>query len=494
MQANNGQMKWLSSSVRRPPRTASARRRRWPAQTILLLTCLRIAVPANAQYTVDYWTTDNGLPQNSVTAITQTRDGYLWLATFDGLVHYDGVRFTVFDKSNTKGLTSNRFSALCEDAGGALWIGTVDGGLTRYQDGLFTSFTTREGLPSNQVFSLQRDGDSLLISTMGGVAYWRDGQIQPDPEGCDPRKSRLYVSPSGTHWVCDDNGLHRLAGGRRTTYPIPCPDSQASPTGFEMFEDCEGSLWLSIAGQGVYRVSGATITHYTTQDGLPAAACVLLYCQDREGNVWFGTTEYLPGENPARAKQLAAARPGILRFKDGRFTGYGVKDGLSSNIVRAVYEDREGTLWIGTDNRGLNHLSKQFLKTYSITDGLVSKNIYPIYQDRAGAIWIGAFGGLSRFARHRFTSYTRADGLLGPNVEALCEDRQGRLWVGGTLAIFQDGKFTSAPPALPVAGYAYYAIYEDRAGVMWFGSNHGLTRFKDGAATTYTMADGLPAN
>src|ERR1044071_10476015 len=96
---------------------------------------------ATAQYRFDSWTTDNGLPQNSVRSIIQTRDGYLWLTTFDGLVRFDGVHFTVFDKSNTKGLSTNRFTSLYEDSDGALWAGTGDGSLTLYRGGVFTSYT-----------------------------------------------------------------------------------------------------------------------------------------------------------------------------------------------------------------------------------------------------------------------------------------------------------------------------------------------------------------
>src|SRR5882724_103635 len=102
----------------------------------LLQTITRTCIPililgfaTQAQYRVDSWTTDNGLPQNVVSAVTQTQDGYLWLTTYDGLVRYDGVRFTVFNKSNSAGLTSNRFSVLFEDDDRTLWIGTIDGGL-----------------------------------------------------------------------------------------------------------------------------------------------------------------------------------------------------------------------------------------------------------------------------------------------------------------------------------------------------------------------------
>ncbi len=114
------------------------------ARKVLLASVFRSSV--SAQYRFDSWTTDNGLPQNSVRSIVQTRDGYLWFTTFDGLVHYDGVRFTVFDLGNSKGLTSNRLTTLLEAKDGTLWIGTEDGGLVRYARGAFTLLQRKQWL------------------------------------------------------------------------------------------------------------------------------------------------------------------------------------------------------------------------------------------------------------------------------------------------------------------------------------------------------------
>ena len=124
---------------------------------------------ATAQYRFDSWTTDNGLPQNSVRSIIQTRDGYLWLTTFDGLVRFDGVRFTIFDKSNTRGLRTNRFTSLYEDKDGTLWAGTGDGGLTLYRNGVFNSYTPADGMPSGQIFGFAYDLKGELLIGIG----WR---------------------------------------------------------------------------------------------------------------------------------------------------------------------------------------------------------------------------------------------------------------------------------------------------------------------------------
>ena len=129
-----------------------------------LFLCLSNAT-VSAQYRFDSWTTDNGLPQNSVLSILQTRDGYLWLTTYDGLVRFDGVRFTIFNKGNSKGLAGNRLRSLFAEADDTLWLGE-DSGLVRFRNGQFQTFTTADGLPSNEVNGVLRDLDGSLLILM----------------------------------------------------------------------------------------------------------------------------------------------------------------------------------------------------------------------------------------------------------------------------------------------------------------------------------------
>src|SRR2546421_1808597 len=132
-----------------------------------------------AQYRFDRWTANTGLPQNAVYSILQTKDGYLWLTTLDGLVRYDGVRFTVFDKGNTKGLVTSRFIKLFEARDGALWIVAEENGLVRYKDGKFTSYSTTEGLPSKDVRMVRDDADgNVLVFTRSGTAIYQNGMFQ----------------------------------------------------------------------------------------------------------------------------------------------------------------------------------------------------------------------------------------------------------------------------------------------------------------------------
>ena len=160
---------------------------------------------AQSQYRFENWTTDNGLPQNGVRGVGQMPDGYLWFTTFDGLVRFDGVRFTVFDKSNTQGIYSNRFSTLQIETDGTLLAGTEDGCLTSYHDGTFRSYTAAEGLPGNNVwvdFGRDKDGQTFVVTDLGRF-YFREGRFQPVAGAALPGEGRFYLGPTGTLWTYD---------------------------------------------------------------------------------------------------------------------------------------------------------------------------------------------------------------------------------------------------------------------------------------------------
>src|SRR5688500_8652014 len=147
--------------------------RRAPKIALILIALLLPASEAPAQFRFDSCTTDNGLPQVSVNGILQTRDGFLWFTTFGGLVRYDGLRFQVFNTGNTKGLRTSRFISLFEDSEGSLWVTTEGQGVTRYKDGNFMTYTTADGLPSNQVARIAADaGGNLLFEVGDSLLRW----------------------------------------------------------------------------------------------------------------------------------------------------------------------------------------------------------------------------------------------------------------------------------------------------------------------------------
>ncbi len=247
----------------------------------------RDANGATSKYLYHSWTVENGLPQNSVNDIVQTRDGYIWLATYGGLVRFDGVKFTVFDTGNSRGLMSNRVVALLEDRAGNLWIGTEQGGLSRYAHGAFTTFTVKDGLPDDRLRSVGEDD-------------------------------------SGAIWVSTPAGLARYKDGRFTTYTKQ--DGIAGLPG-QIRRGRDGSLWV-FTDRGIVRFQGETFTVYETMGGLPVSWIRDMYCAS-DGSLWV------------------SAAKGLIRFQSdtaSTLITYELREGTSppSNMVMSIFEDLQG--------------------------------------------------------------------------------------------------------------------------------------------------------
>jgi len=389
-----------------------------------------------AQYSHSVWRTESGLPQNTVRAIVQTRDGYLWLATDDGLVRFDGIRFVTFDRQNTPLMKSSVILTLFEAANGTLWIGT-DGGLLEYQNGKFTAFAAKDGLADDRVTAITSD---------------REGRL----------------------WIATPGGLSRFQNGRFVNYTTN--NGLPSNSVGALFADSRGNLWASTTG-GLVRCAADKITEYTTLDGLPRNRVNAIY-EDRNGDLWFAT----PG--------------GLARLVDERFIEFTTANGLASNMVWTMYEDREGTLWVGTDG-GLSRLTKGGVKTFTTVDGLANNSVYSIVEDHEGSLWLATPGGLSRLHAGHLSSYTARDGLSSNGVLTIIEDREGNLWVGtesGGLNLFRDKKFTNLTSSDGLASDLVWAVREARDGALWVGTQAGLTEIRNNVFTTYMVQNGLPSD
>jgi ligand-binding sensor domain-containing protein/signal transduction histidine kinase len=428
-----------------------------------------------SQFNASVWGTENGLPQNTVHSITQAKDGYVWIATEEGVARFDGIKFTVFDKQNTPQLKSNDIRALLEDGRGFLWIGTTDG-LVRLQDSKFTAFTTRDGLPSDVIDALCEDHDSLWVATAAGIVRFIDGVLTPATAGGQLPKDgvkTLFADRDGALWIGTSEGLTRYKNGAVAKYATE--DGLASNSIVSIAQDKDGRLWVGTTN-GLSRLEGNRFVTYTTRDGLPNNRIISL-AADREGSVWIGTAG------------------GLSRFANKQFSNFPLGDGLASEIILSIFEDLEGSLWIGTESTGLSLLKDKKFTTYTSKEGLGSDVIKSIYEDRKGNMWIGTNGGgLSLLKDGKFTTYTTADGLSSNVVLALFGDGDGNLWVGTPdgLDRFRDGNFKTFTSADGLANDFVRSIYADQNGNLWIGTSGGLTRIRGDRFNVYTTADGLP--
>lgn len=432
------------------------------------------------QYSHVVWDRKQGLTESLVTVITQTRDGYLWFGNQEGLMRFDGVRFTVFNKSNAKGIKSNSIyrNAICESQDGSLWIGT-NLGVIRYKDGEFVTYSVQDGLSNENATSIYEDRAGYLwVGTTEGLNRFRDGKftVYTTKDGLPHNTVRALAGDrEGGLWIGTENGLSLFRDGKFTNFDakngLSANDVQA------VYAANNGNLWIGTNGGGLNFFRDGKFTAYTTAQGLSNNNVTSL-CEDQNGNLWIGTLE------------------GLNRFSQGEVTAYTKKEGLSHNNVQTVFEDREGSLWVGTMGGGVNQFRDANFTSYTSQEGLLGEDAWSIMEDRTGSVWIGTYNGLNRFQDGKFKSYTTKDGLTGNSVFVTLEDREGNLWVGtfgNGLSRLKDGRFTSYTTKDGLLSNLVRTIYEDRAGGLWIGTNKGLSRLKDGKFTNYTSQDGLPS-
>ena len=456
------------------------RRCRWPhrlsTRAVLCLTIVISFPPlVSTQSRFDSWTTENGLPQNSIRDILQSRDGYLWLATEGGLVRFDGARFVVFDRS-VPGIESQRIGALREDRHGTLWAATTDGKLIQYQGGHFTTYGRKNGLPmagepGAGVARIEEDDEGRLwVTWIGAVTRLAGTHIRNFVPGDfampDPPNRHLYLD---VWWRQDSAAVHVFARGRVHSYPLPAAMAAAAVKGINT--DARGTLWIRTAGAGVLSASDGRVERFTVRDGLPSNAPDGLFHGDGSRGIWF----FEPGTGTIyRIRERAHERVGIV-------------------LGRSFYVDREGSTWIGTSGNGLHRLRDNLFTLYTEREGLALDRTYPILQDRSGAIWIGSDGGLTRYFDRRFTAYGAADGLPSGHIAFIYEDRTGRLWVGtdAGLAYRNGTHFTRYTADTELAGGSVSTMHEDSHGTLWIGTRTGLVKRDGDRSTRYTRADGL---
>lgn len=474
------------------------------------------------QYSLDSWQTEEGLPQNTVYSMVQTRDGYLWLATAEGLVRFDGVRFQVFDKENTPQIKNNWISILATDGdrglwagmvGGGilhyqdghfenftlgvsqaavramcltsdktLWIGTDGGGLIRFKDNAFVNYTTTDGLSSNQILSLYEDRQhTLWIGTRGaGVNRIRNGKILNDINR-DSLSNEVVWSVredrAGNVWFGARGGLYRLQNGN--VHRFTTADGLLSNLAAAVFEDRDGNLWIGTDGGGLHRLENGKFTTFNTSDGLSNNQVISLF-EDSEGSLWIGTYS-----------------GGLNRLKDGTFTTFTTKEGLSDDNVRTVFEGRNGNLWVGTYGGGLDQYhARRFVPTDD--KSLPDPGIWSMAEDREGNLWLGGYSGVCKWTNGKCAIFNTGNGLSSNFIMTLFADREGSMWIGtqgGGLNRFRDGKFDKITRKDGLLDDSVWVVLEDRTQNLWIGSSGGLQKWKDGKfLASYTKREGLGGN
>jgi signal transduction histidine kinase/ligand-binding sensor domain-containing protein/DNA-binding response OmpR family regulator len=459
--------------------------RKWPLILLLAVSPLLASLdPAKeiGEFHQDVWGVDQGLPQNSVYAILQTADGYIWFGTELGLVRFDGLRFEVFDKSNTPGMEDNIVVALLEDHAGTLWIGTNGGGVLRYQRNKFKPLRVKDGLPSDAVSSIIEDSSyNIWIGTSAGLACIRNGHMAVYKQTDGLAGNQVFALASGLDrkiWIGTQEGLTSYNDGKFTNYKSVAglPNSPVRA----LFRAADGAMLIGMNGGGLSEYRNQGFSNFNKGNGLPDNA-VPAVLSDGRGSEWIGTFG-----------------GGLCRKAGNRFSYYTKSDGLPINDVRSLFEDRDGFLWIGTGGGGLVRLSAGRLFTsYGEREGLSLDTALPVMQDRGGDLWIGTFGGgVNRLHNGVFKTFTTKNHLADNTVFSLAQDQHGDMWFAthDGLSRLSRGRFSTYTTRDGLPRNVLRVVFVDHAGTLWVGSRDGLTRKSGNSFQTFTAKDGLSSN
>ena len=428
------------------------------------------------------WQAPEGLPQDSVQAILQTRDGFLWVGTERGLARFDGLHFDVFQSKNAGGIKINYVEVLYESRDATLWIGTRDSGLIGMKNGKFAVYPTADVPGGEDITSIQqdRDGSMWIGFKSGGLGHLTDGKLTvlTTKQGLSSNTIEALLSAAdGTLWVAtDDGGLNHWDGRRFTVFNTK--NGLPSDSISSLFEDRDGALWIGTS-RGLASLKLGKFTVYTTKNGLSSAAVLSLH-GDRDGNLWIGTDG-----------------GGLNCLKNSAIRIFNSEMGLTNNVVLSIAEDTEGSIWIGTDGGGLDQLSKVSFNTYGRESGLADDYVRTVIGDGASGLWTGTNGGLSHWKNGKFSNFIAGSGLKNKVVRSLYLDHEKALWIGtdgGGAVRLKDGKFTlfgtkSGWPSNVIMGFA-----EDVNNHLWIGTIDGLVEMDGSTERTYTTRDGLSSN
>lgn len=470
----------------------------WRGSLIFLLALVNSTMlgATNSAWFARVWQSEEGLPENNVTGLAQTADGYLWISSHNGLVRFDGMQFeriplplaagrnqpliralllgrssqvwlalegsmavrVALGETNAftsfKGLSSFRPTALAQGADGAVWIGYTDGSVCRIAGGGVTRFTARDGLSGVGACWVTSDGNGQIwFAKAGRIGVFREGEfvtLLTVPE----KTIRLAAGRAGGLWICAGRRLLKYEAGSdpQELGELPVEGAEVDPT--VLFEARGGALWIGTSAKGLYRYDGTNCVRVPTSHG-----DIESLTDDREGNVWVGT-----------------GGGGLNRLRRRVLELQGTESGLPFETVQSVCEDASGTLWAATQNGGLARQVKAGWKAFTAEEGWPGARATCVAGDNTGAVWIGTYrSGLYRWEKGALHAITRTNGLAGNTVRALLPDRAGNLWIGlestTCLQKLTNGQLRTYTQ--PARSRVIRAMAEDSAGIIWLGTSDG---------------------
>ncbi len=506
---------------------------------------------------LDAWTTEDGLPNNSVMAHLKAGNGYFWLITYDGLVRFDGLKAKVFNQRNTPSFGTSSLLTVFEDSRERLWIGSNGKGVLVYESEEFKIPSFNAALPNGTVTSFAEDErGNLWIGSRGGLSYFVDGELKELPQPLSELNVYCLLQTTEALWIGTlGKGLWRYDVSGLRQYTTTHGLASNFIRSLELGKD--GRLWIGTE-EGISLMKGEKI-----EDVAPHLKTFVNGIEvDKLGTIWFGTDagllrlaneklELLTVEGEAGEDNVQAVysdnegsiwfgtyRSGFMRLRDGKFRNYTLLEGLPNEVIHSVYPDDEG-VWIGTDNGMAFLTADQHLKSFRAGKGEMVNRIRDMVRDKEGKLFVGTYAGLFTFEEGIFVPvalekegkpeirvrrlFAEEDGQVwvGTNsglycikggkvqdipaleilrqyyIMSICRDRQGRLWIGTNgngVYFLEQGELRLFAPSGQLASEVVFDIYQDSYGSIWFMTNNGISLLRNGKLKTKSEREGLFAN
>lgn len=449
----------------------------------LLLTLAILTQAAGAQadsklgdFTVTRWSRENGLADNSVTCLMQTRDGFLWIGTAKGLARFDGLKFVPLQLSVSGTNAAKEITALYEDADDRLWIGTHGDGLWCLAAGLVSRFNPRQGFDCPAVTCIAGDRTGgLWVGTTNGLS-WINGTnvtLLTAAQGLPSEIiSSVHISGSNVVWITTRKGMCQFKDGRLSPLEFQTDSPGGSTEMIGMYSDQSGNLWAFGDTYLVNLNDGKRFNYFRSGD--TTSLRIWCSCQGRDGQLWIGTS----GQ-------------GVFSFAEGRFRPLSLREASLGSDVQAIHEDAGGNLWLGTFNSGLVRLQARRVQTLDAGAGLPFKMASCLAVAPDGRAWVGYSdeGLFARQGEHFQQSKTQRDGESFNLIRSVAMTAKGEVWAGtlglgllqlkeGTASRFTTESGLSDDEVTAVASQSDGSVWAGTtAGTVHHLSEHGMEYF-----------------
>ena len=465
------------------------------------------------QYNFINYSIEEGLVQSQIRSISQDKDGYIWIGTLGGLSKFDGINFENF--STNDGLLNNQINAIYNDSRGNICLGT-HGGISIYDGSSFKNYFFKEELSQNSILSIMEDkSGKLWLATDGAGLICMDDTLFNYvvlPNGPDNNYIRnIYIDEKDNKWLATKSGISIIDS------QLNIKDTIKDINATQVFLDEDNSVWCSTFGSGVLHLVENRCVKYTIKNGL-ISDHIRAFTKRSDGSIWFvsknGVSKLLEGviknfekkdglhDNNIKAiiedeegnLFLGSDGGGIVKFTNENFISYTEDDGIGSNVVMSVLEDSNSNIWVSTYGNGVGVFTSKGFKLFTTKHGLGNNTVWCSMVSKNQNLWVGTSNGVSVFDGNKFKTYSTEDGLDAKKVWALQEDSKNNIWIGTKEGVSVLNTNNDSISNLKIGRNVRDILIEDENNI-WFCSSDGLFKYdvRTEKSKVYTNEDGLPS-